>query len=190
MVRDEGRRLAEMVERVLDLAGTYSGHRKWRFEDVDIEAVLKECVASLEPLARERGLGIESAIGGSLPRVRAERSALRRAVANLLQNAILHGGDGGFVGLRAEASGPEGQRKVRITVEDRGRGIPASEVPHLFEPFFRGAEAVSSPDAWQRARPQPGEADRGRSRRRRRSDDGARAGQRIHDRAAGRGEEP
>jgi signal transduction histidine kinase len=76
--------------------------------------------------------------------VRAERSALRRAVANLLQNAILHGGDGGFVGLRAEPSGPEGQRKVRITVEDRGRGIPAAEVPHLFEPFFRGAEAVSS----------------------------------------------
>jgi signal transduction histidine kinase len=144
VVRDEGRRLAEMVERVLDLAGTYSGHRKWRFEDVDVEAVLTECVASLEPLARERGLGIESAIGGSLPRVRAERSALRRAVANLVQNAILHGGDGGFVGLRAEPSGPEGQRKIRITVEDRGPGIPASEVPHLFEPFFRGAEAVST----------------------------------------------
>ena len=103
-----------------------------------------ECVASLEPLARERGLGIESVVGGPLPRVRAERSALRRAVANLLQNAILHGGEGGFVGLRAELSGPEGQPEVRITVEDRGRGIPAAEVPHLFEPFFRGAEAVSS----------------------------------------------
>ena len=144
VVRDEGRRLAEMVERVLDLAGSYSGHRKWRLEDVDVEPVLMECVASLEPLARERGLGIESVVGGPLPRVRAERSALRRAVANLLQNAILHGGDGGFVGLRAELSGPGGQRKVRITVEDRGRGIPAAEVPHLFEPFFRGAEAVSS----------------------------------------------
>lgn len=144
VVRDEGRRLAEMVERVLDLAGSYSGHRKWRLEDVDVEPVLTECVASLEPLARERGLGIESVVGGPLPRVRAERSALRRAVANLLQNAILHGGDGGPVGLRVEASGPVGQSKVRITVEDRGRGIPAAEVPHLFEPFFRGAEAVSS----------------------------------------------
>jgi two-component system sensor histidine kinase BaeS len=40
--------------------------------------------------------------------------------------------------------GPAGERKVRITVEDRGPGIPASELPHLFEPFFRGAEAVSS----------------------------------------------
>lgn len=144
VVRDEGRRLAEMVERVLDLAGTYSGHRKWRLEDVDVELVLAECFVSLEPFARERGLAIESGIGGSLPLVRAERSALRRAVTNLLQNAILHGGDGGFVGLRAELSGPEDQRKVRITVEDRGHGIPASEVPHLFEPFFRGAEAVST----------------------------------------------
>jgi signal transduction histidine kinase len=144
VVRDEGRRLAEMVERVLDLAGTYSGHRKWRLEDVDVEPLLAECVASLESFARERGLAIESGIGGSLPLVRVERSALRRAVTNLLQNAILHGGDGGFVGLRAESSGAEGQRKVRITVEDRGHGIPASEVPHLFEPFFRGAEAVST----------------------------------------------
>jgi signal transduction histidine kinase len=144
VVRDEGRRLAEMVERVLDLAGTYSGHRKWRYEDVDVEPILAECVASLEPLARERGLGMESAIRGTLPRVRAERSALRRAVANLLQNAILHGGDGGFVGLSAEWLGPQGQRKIRIKVEDRGPGIPASEVPHLFEPFFRGAQAVST----------------------------------------------
>lgn len=144
VVRDEGRRLAEMVERVLDFAGTYSGHRKWRLEDVDVEPILAECVALLEPLARERGLGVESAMRGSVPRVRAERSALRRAVANLLQNAILHGGDGGFVGLSAEWSGPQGQRKVRIKVEDRGPGIPASEFPHLFEPFFRGAQAVST----------------------------------------------
>jgi len=144
VVRDEGRRLAEMVERVLDLAGTYSGHRKWRLEDVDVEPVLAECVASLESFARERGLAIESGIGGSPAWVHVEPSALRRAITNLLQNAILHGGDGGFVGLRAESSGPEGQRKVRITVEDRGHGIPASEVPHLFEPFFRGAEAVST----------------------------------------------
>jgi two-component system sensor histidine kinase BaeS len=133
-----------MVERVLDLAGTYSGHRRWRFEDTEVELVLAECLEALEPLARERGVGIESRIEGPLPRVRAERSALRRAVANLLQNAILHGGDGGWVQLRAEPVGPAGERKVRITVEDRGPGIPASELPHLFEPFFRGAEAVSS----------------------------------------------
>ena len=144
VVRDEGRRLAEMVERVLDLAGTYSGHRRWRFEDTEVELVLAECLEALEPLARERGVGIERRIEGPLPRVRAERAALRRAVANLLQNAILHGGDGGWVQLRAGPVGPESERKVRITVDDRGPGIPDSELPHLFEPFFRGAEAVSS----------------------------------------------
>jgi signal transduction histidine kinase len=143
VVRDEGRRLAEMVERVLDLAGTYSGRRKSRLEEVEVGPVLAECIASLEPLARERGVAIESGIGPSLPRVRAELSTLRRAVTNLLQNAILHGGDGGLVQLRAESSGPLAQPRIRITVEDRGPGIPAPEVPHLFEPFFRGAGAVS-----------------------------------------------
>jgi len=143
VVRDEGRRLGEMVERVLDLAGTYSGRRKWRLEEVEVGPVLAECIASLGPLARERGVAIVSGIGPSLPRVRAELSTLRRAVTNLLQNAILHGGDGGFVQLRAESSGPLAQRRICITVEDRGPGIPAPEVPHLFEPFFRGAGAVS-----------------------------------------------
>jgi signal transduction histidine kinase len=186
VVREEGRRLAEMVERVLDLAGTYSGHRKWRLEDVDVELVLAECFVSLEPFARERGLAIESGIGGPLPLVRAERSALRRAVTNLLQNAILHGGDGGFVGLRAELSGPEGQHHGRRPGPRHSRLRGAASLRALLS--WRGSRV--HPDARQRARLEPGEADRGRSRGRGRGHDGARAGQRLHDRPAVRREEP
>jgi two-component system sensor histidine kinase BaeS len=133
-----------MVERVLDLAGTYSGRRKWHFQNIALEPLLAESSESVEPAARERGVDVDLRVEAPLPLVRAERSALRRAVVNLLQNAILHGSDGGFVGLRAEAIGAGRAAKVRVTIEDRGRGIPPLEVPHLFEPFFRGEEAVSS----------------------------------------------
>ena len=102
-----------------------------------------ECVASLEPLARERGLGIESVVGGPLPRVRAERSALRRAVSNLLQNAILHGGDGGPWGCARRRRARWASRRC-ASRSRTGAAASAAEVPHLFEPFFRGAEAVSS----------------------------------------------
>jgi signal transduction histidine kinase len=144
IIRDEGRRLADMVERVLDLAGTYSGRRKWHFQNIALEPLLAESRESVEPAARERGVDVDVRVEAPLPLVRAERSALRRAVVNLLQNAILHGSDGGFVELRAEAIGAGRAAKVRVTIEDRGRGIPPVEVPHLFEPFFRGEEAVSS----------------------------------------------
>jgi signal transduction histidine kinase len=144
VIRDEGRRLADMVESVLDLAGTYSGQRKWRFEPVAVGPLLRESSAVVEPTAGKRGLRIDSRVDGELPFVRAERAALGRAVVNLLQNAVLHGGDGGFVCLRADVAFEEGERTVRISVEDRGRGIPASEVPHLFDTFFRGRDAVAS----------------------------------------------
>jgi len=74
--------------------------------------------------------------------VRADRAAVSRAVKNLLQNAVRHGGEGGWIGLRAVLSRDGGRAEVRITVEDRGPGVPASEVGQLFEPFFRGAHAL------------------------------------------------
>ena len=143
VIRDEGRRLSEMVESVLAFAGTYSGQRRWRLEPVSVEPLLREAAATVEATASERRLRILTRIDRDLPRVRADRSALGRAVANLLQNAVLHGGDGGHVELRAGADSSGREESVRISVEDRGRGIPASEVPHLFDPLFRGAEAVA-----------------------------------------------
>jgi signal transduction histidine kinase len=142
VVRDEGRRLAEMVEQVLDFAGTYSGRRNYRFEDVDVAALVEESLGALGQAAREAAVEVETRVEPGLPALRADRGALRRALVNLLQNAVKFGGEGRWVGLRAE-SGAAGRREVRITVEDRGIGIPLSEQRRLFEPFFRGEEALS-----------------------------------------------
>jgi signal transduction histidine kinase len=142
LVRDEGRRLAEMVEQVLDLAGTYSGRRRWRLEEVSVLEILAESMAAVVPALREAGVKVESDVEPGLPRVRADKAALSRAVQNLLQNAICHGGEGGWVGLRAGLSRDIGQAEIVITVEDRGPGVPTSEVGHIFEPFFRGTRAL------------------------------------------------
>jgi signal transduction histidine kinase len=142
LVRDEGRRLADMVERVLDLAGTYSGRRRWHLEEVSVLELLVDCIGAAVPALREARLAIENHVEPGLPRVRADRAALSRAVQNLLQNAIHHGGEGGWIGLRAALSRDGGRAEVRITVEDRGPGVPDAEVGHLFEPFFRGAQAL------------------------------------------------
>ena len=55
VVRDEARRLAEMVEQVLDFAGSYAGRRAYRFEEVDVEEVAHECLAALRPALAEAG---------------------------------------------------------------------------------------------------------------------------------------
>ena len=66
-----------------------------------------------------------------------EADSLRRAVANLLANAIKHGGEDNAVTVSVQGFPGE----VSISVSDRGPGIPASEVPHLFEAFYRGRRA-------------------------------------------------
>jgi signal transduction histidine kinase len=66
-----------------------------------------------------------------------DEDALRRGVANLVGNAIKHGGDENSVKVSVEGLSGE----VSISVSDRGTGIPPSEVPHLFEAFYRGRRA-------------------------------------------------
>jgi len=68
--------------------------------------------------------------------------ALTSAVQNLVVNAFKYGGDARWVGVRAAHVRRGRQGEVHITVEDRGPGIPSDELPHIFEPFYRGTRAV------------------------------------------------
>ena len=93
--------------------------------------------------------------------MKADRAALRRAVLNLLQNAIKYGGEGPRIALRVSGPRGRGRPEVRIEVEDHGLGIAPGERDRIFEPFVRGEEATGRSDPGQRPRPEPGEAHRG-----------------------------
>jgi signal transduction histidine kinase len=137
MIVKESRRLADTVAQVLDFAGMQSRGGPARVAPVDVRAVVEDAVAQCGWLAEEAKVRIETEIAGALPPVDGDADALTRAVQNLVANAIRHGGGGGWVGVRAAEEGGS----VAITVEDRGPGIAARDVPHLFEPFFRGRGA-------------------------------------------------
>ncbi|HEY6552726.1 MAG TPA: HAMP domain-containing sensor histidine kinase, partial [Vicinamibacteria bacterium] len=141
VVRDEARRLAEMVEQVLDFAGSYAGRRAYRFEEVDLESLARECLGALRPALEEAGACVLASIEPGLPRVRADRAALRRAVLNLLQNAVKYGGPSPKVGFRITGARGPGRGEVRIAVEDHGLGIAPADRERIFEPFERGEEA-------------------------------------------------
>jgi signal transduction histidine kinase len=137
LIDAEGRRLDDLVEKVLELAGVESRSRRAPRERVSTAAIVRSAIADSAREAGERGVEVETALSDPDLFVLGDEDALRRAVANLVGNAIKHGGEGKSVEVAIEGRPGE----VSISISDRGPGIPPSELPHLFEPFFRGRRA-------------------------------------------------
>jgi signal transduction histidine kinase len=137
LIETEGRRLEDLVEKVLELAGVQSQARRAPRERVSAIGIAATAVGDSAAAARERGIEVETVFPASDLFVVGDTDALRRAVANLVGNAIKHGGEDNAVTVSVQSHPGE----VSMSVSDRGPGIPASEVPHLFDAFYRGRRA-------------------------------------------------
>jgi signal transduction histidine kinase len=142
MIEGESRRLGEMVERVLQYAGIESG-LGFATRTPLAPADLIDAAVKSEATLAEAGLNVQREIAADLPAVVGDPAALRSVVQNLLANAVKYGGRDRWIGIRAEHVRERRRSEVRITVSDHGAGIPADELPHVFEPFYRGADALS-----------------------------------------------
>jgi len=140
LVETEGRRLGAMVERVLDFAGIASGTMLRTRADVDVAQVIAEAVRSLDADARDRDVTIAVHDNGAIPHVVGDGDALRSAVQNVVGNAVKYSARGGTVDVAAEVR----DKALRIRVADRGLGIDAADLPHIFKPFYRGRRAVDA----------------------------------------------
>ena len=149
-IQGESRRLAETVERVLQLAGIAAGNAAASQSPVAVSDLVRQSLASCRPEIEGRGVTVETKIADSLPAVLGDAAALRSAVQNLVSNAVKYGGDARWVRVEAAAADRSGAparsapaSHVAISVIDRGLGIGADDRKHIFEPFYRGREAVS-----------------------------------------------
>jgi len=142
LLETEGKRLGEMVERVLQYAGIESGLGLGARVPLAPSEIIESAIDSSIPLLDTGEIEVHRDIGADLPPVLGDAAALRSAVQNLIANAVKYGGRDRWVGVRAEHSRDRRRSEVRITVSDHGEGIPPSELPHIFDPFYRGADAV------------------------------------------------
>ncbi|MCA1564544.1 MAG: HAMP domain-containing histidine kinase [Acidobacteria bacterium] len=145
VIHREGRRLAEMVEQVLEFAGAQSGRREFELAPVAVESLIDAALAACRAGAGggEAAFEIERDVPADLPPVMADAAALSRSLQNLLSNALKYGGESRWVKLSARGvGGADGE--VRIKVEDRGAGIAPGDLPHIFEPFYRGREVAAA----------------------------------------------
>ncbi|MEW6366154.1 MAG: HAMP domain-containing sensor histidine kinase [Acidobacteriota bacterium] len=143
-IHSEGKRLSELVEQVMEfseLQSTAGARAMQRLAVGDvIEAALADCGSDVA----ERDIRVEKMIAADLPEITADRPGLQRAIRNLIANAIKYGSESHWVGVEARAIDGAKGREVQITVRDRGPGISPLDLPHIFEPFYRGRNAGRS----------------------------------------------
>lgn len=144
LIRKETGRLTEMIEQVLEFAGVQSGRQRYDLLPVSLNGVIEDVLAASHPLLSEAGFQVETNIAPELPIVMADAPAIARAIQNLLNNAMKYSGESLWIGLAAETISSGNSQFVQITVKDHGLGIPDEELPHVFEPFYRGSEARSA----------------------------------------------
>ena len=128
--------LQRLVEQLLDFGALETGRLEAVSEVFDLDAEIASALAGLAPMIGERAVEVDV----EPLRVVADAGILRRALANLVSNAVKYSGPQGRIAIvgRAEESA------ARITVADSGVGLSAEEAAHVFEPFWRARSAVSS----------------------------------------------
>ncbi|MET0427390.1 MAG: ATP-binding protein, partial [Microvirga sp.] len=150
VMRTQAQRMSRLVDDLLSLSRIEMRVHLPPTTVIDLAGVVAPMIETLSPLAREKGVVIDAAIGpGPFP-VRGDRDELLRVVENLIENAVKYGESGGRVDVtleHVEPTGPEGRgaagARIALSVRDYGPGIAPEHLPRLTERFYR-ADATAS----------------------------------------------
>ena len=135
IARETGR-LSKMVEELLEFTRIQDGRFRLNLERMDIAAEVEDAVFTYGRLFQQNGITLRcDETAEALPLIEGDPERLRQVLLNLLDNAVKYGSEGGAIEVTLGAEGDA----VRIAVRDHGPGIPAAELPHVKEKFYKGS---------------------------------------------------
>lgn len=131
-------RLRRLVDSLLYLSRTQVGKMRYYFEKLQLEELINNCVHDQLLQAKNKGISLQTNIG-EIPPIRGDKDKLTDVLINLIDNALKFTSEHGKVTVSASKI-PEG---VHIQVRDTGIGIPADQLPHLFQRFYQVDSSAS-----------------------------------------------
>ncbi len=143
-IQKESRRLADLVDQILEFSGLEVGHPPPDREPVDPVELVEQILAEFEERFRDGGWVVEKEIEPRMPALWANFKSLSVALRNLFDNALKYAASGRWIGIAVRAHRRGSKEEVEISIRDRGPGIRREELERIFEPFYRGGRYLAS----------------------------------------------
>ena len=134
-IQNSGRGLLEMINELLDMAKIEAGRMEIAVHPVSVDEVVEGIAAIMRPVAESKGVEVRAHRPDDLPTVETDAGKLQQILYNFVSNAVKFSPEGAEVTLAAERVRSEGGDAVRLSVTDRGPGIPADMQQAVFEKF-------------------------------------------------------
>ena len=141
IIKSHALRLSDLTMDLLTLATLESESFQLKPEKIDLPALVHEVLESFRPVALIKRHELEAVIEAGLPPVKADRDRIRQVLINLLDNAAKFTHEEGKISLEVRLNTE--RTGVELHVKDRGIGIPPSDLPRIFERFYRVDKARS-----------------------------------------------
>ena len=132
-VNTEVDKLTQMVSELMELSRIESGRVNLELKATDVNLLLKEAVMRFSPQAERQKLTLITALDNTLPLVQADSQRLMQVINNILHNAIKFTPAGGRISISSRRE----KDRVIVSVADTGIGISESDLPHIFERFYK-----------------------------------------------------